>query len=166
MFGDLPGVIAHQKETGMVTSYLRDKCVENNEPIMQFFFRPFAQPWVAICDGREAQDIMTHRTREFDRSHVFGDLFRALVPHASVVMPSNDQWKYNRRLVSMTMWPHFLTTVAGPRAYEATNDLVQLWKEKVRLAKEHVFDVKCDISMVVVDTMWLATFGSVENNFH
>lgn len=89
-----------------------------------------------------------------------------MVPHSAVVMPSNEQWKYNRKLVGITMSPLFLATVAGPRADEATNDLVQLWIEKVRLAGEHVFDVKQDIRMVIVDVMWCATFGSVGHNTH
>ena len=58
---------------------------------------------VVITDFRESQDIMTRRTREFDRSAFFGDLLYALGPSNQVHMPTGDVWRAHRRLMGDTM---------------------------------------------------------------
>lgn len=141
-------------------TYIRDNCIKLNSPIVQLFFRPFSKPWIAICDGREAQDIMTHRAQEFDRSPLSGDLVRAHAPKSQLPMLTNEQWRFNRLLVRDTMSPKFLNTVVAARAYESGSDLVGVWRKKIRLAESRVFEVKHDILMAVVDVIWSATFGS------
>lgn len=103
---------------------------------------------------------MTQRTKEFDRSKLFGELFRAYLPHSQISMPTDKQWRFNRGLVSETMSPKFLENVAAPRSFEAANDLIRLWREKTRLAAGFTFDVQDDINMAVADVIWAATFGS------
>jgi len=102
MFGDLPAALAHERRTGLLFTYIINKCVELNAPVAQLSFRPFGRPWVVICNGREAQDIMTHRAREFDRSKLSGDLVRAHAPQSQLPMLTNDQWRFNRLLVRNT----------------------------------------------------------------
>jgi cytochrome P450 len=160
MFGDLPAALAHQQRTGLLFSYMTEQAVKLNSPIVQFTFRPFSRPWVAIFDGREAQDIMTHRSKEFDRSNLSGDLVRAHAPKSQLPMLTNDQWRFNRMLVRETMSPKFLNTVAAARAFEAATDLISLWMHKARLAPNATYDVKEDILMAVIDVIWSATFGS------
>ena len=127
---------------------------------MQFWVRPFQRPWVIVCDGREGHDVLTRRAREFDRSSVFSDLFRAYVPESQVTFSTNNSWKYNRRLVSETMLPMFLSEIACKRAYNATLDLVSLWKQKARLAPHYTHDVFQDIHSTTADAIWAMTFGS------
>ncbi|RYP13802.1 hypothetical protein DL767_010581 [Monosporascus sp. MG133] len=160
MFGDLPVALAHERKTGLMFTYIRDNCIKLNAPVVQLFFRPFLKPWIAVCDGREAQDIMTHRTREFDRSPLSGDLVRAHAPQSQLPMLTNEQWRFNRLLVRDTMSPKFLATIAATRAHVAGSDLVALWREKTRLARARTFDIKQDVLMAVVDVIWSATFGS------
>jgi len=65
--GDLPRMLAHGKLYPS-TWYFHDQCEKHNTPIMQFWIRPFARPWVVVTDGREGYDVMTRRTKTFDRS--------------------------------------------------------------------------------------------------
>lgn len=65
--GDLPRMLAHGKLYPS-TYYFHDQCKAQNTPIMQFWVRPFARPWVVVTDGREGYDVMTRRTKTFDRS--------------------------------------------------------------------------------------------------
>ena len=58
------------------------------------------------------------------------------------------------------MSPPFLNNVAAYRVYENTIDLVSLWRQKMRLAPTHVFDVYKDVQFCTVDTIWAATFGT------
>ncbi|KAH8171059.1 cytochrome p450 domain-containing protein [Sarocladium implicatum] len=160
MFGDLPPALAHESKTGLMFTYIRDNCIKLNSPVVQLFFRPFSSPWIAVCDGREAQDIMTHRTKEFDRSPLSGDLVRAHAPQSQLPMLTNEQWRFNRQLIRDTMSPKFLNSFAAAKAHEAGSDLVKLWKQKTRLAEARTFDVKADVLMAVVDVIWSASFGS------
>lgn len=103
---------------------------------------------------------MARRGREFDRSEFFGDLLISLIPNNQVVMRTNDHWRYNRRLMAEAMSPRFLNNVAALKVHQCTSDLVDLWKQKVRIAKGHVVDVVDDIKYCTVDTIWAATFGT------
>jgi hypothetical protein len=74
--GDLPRMLAHGKLYPS-TYYFHDQCKEHNTPIMQFWIRPFARPWVVVTDGREGYDVMTRRTKTFDRSRELSKLARS-----------------------------------------------------------------------------------------
>jgi len=54
----------------------------------------------------------------------------------------------------------FLNGVAAPRIYETTQQLISFWREKVRLAQNHPFDVHKDLYKAGLDVIWAATFGS------
>lgn len=88
------------------------------------------KPWVIVADAREANDILVRRSREFDRSSFFGDMFVSLIPGAMVHMKTNATWKAQRRLVGDTMTPSFLHTVGAPRIFDDAKTLIELWKEK------------------------------------
>ncbi|KAK0875779.1 hypothetical protein LTR87_010380 [Friedmanniomyces endolithicus] len=139
ILGDVPDAMKYRADTHEVFGFLEEQLVKHNTPIFQFFMRPFGKPWVVISDFRETQDILSRRTREFDRSDFFGDL--TLPPIAL-------------RSVS------FLSGVAGPRIYETTQQLINFWREKVRLAQNHPFDVHKDLYKAGLDVIWAASFGS------
>ncbi|KAK4554654.1 hypothetical protein LTR86_008156 [Recurvomyces mirabilis] len=104
-FGDLSDFIKFNKRTKEVMQFVTNRAEELNTPVCQLFVKPFRKPWVVVADAREAQDIMARRTREFDRSGQFGDMFGALVPHGMVIQPTNDKWRSQRRLAGDTMAP-------------------------------------------------------------
>lgn len=107
-----------------------------------------------------AQDIMSKRGSELDRSDFFGDLFGTILPNMTAVMRTNDHWRSNRRLFADTMSPSFLNTVAAPAIYDNATDLLNLWEQKLRLSQGRAIDVMKDIQMCTVDTIWAAAFGT------
>ncbi|KAF2165617.1 hypothetical protein M409DRAFT_55514 [Zasmidium cellare ATCC 36951] len=160
LFGDLPAAMAYQKKTGTLIGYFANQLVKRNEPVMQFFLLPFVRPSLYICDGREASDAMTHRIKEFDRSKLFSDIFRAYVPHSSITFPTNNDWKYNRSLIGQTMLPRFLDASGAKQAYGAFQQLVSVWREKTRIANGRAIDVAGDTHMASTDAIWAMTFRS------
>lgn len=81
--GDLPRMLAHGKLYPS-TWYFHDQCKEHNTPIMQFWIRPFARPWVVVTDGREGYDVMTRRTKTFDRSRELSKSAKILMTFVSL----------------------------------------------------------------------------------
>ncbi|KAK4504608.1 hypothetical protein PRZ48_002569 [Zasmidium cellare] len=160
LLGDVPDALKHHAETSEMITFLEKKCLELGSPIAQVFVRPFARPWVVLLDSRESQDIMVRRGREFDRSEFFGDLFVSLFPMNQASMRTNDQWRHNRRLMADAMSPRFLNNVAANEIHRNTLDLIDLWREKFRIAAGHVIDVSQDIKYCTVDTIWAAAFGT------
>ncbi|KAI5368360.1 putative cytochrome P450 [Septoria linicola] len=159
LWGDIPDALAHHAKTGESYSSLTKKCIEMQEPIFQVFMRPFSKPWVVLADVREAQDLMTRRTREFDRSDFARDVLIALFPMEQAVLYTDDQWRFKRKLMADAMKPEFLNHAAAPEVYNHTLDMITLWREKMRLAEGRTFDVLQDVQMCTVDTIWAVAFG-------
>ena len=158
IFGDIPDALKHYRRTGMLSTFCVQRCEQLNSPIFQIFLRPFCKPWVILCDAREAQDVLSRRGREFDRSQFFSDMFRALFPNAQASLPTHDHWRANRKLMADTMSAQFLNNIAAPQVYLKTLDLVELWRHKQRLANGAAFPVEDDLQMCTIDTIWAATF--------
>lgn len=111
ILGDIPLVSKHMKETGGQMSWFPSQAKKLNSPIFQVFY-PLSTPWVVITDFRESQDILTKRTKEFDRGPHFIDIFRGLIPDHHITMKSTDpQFKVHRKLIQDVMTPAFLTDV-------------------------------------------------------
>ena len=64
-----------------------------------------------------------------------------------VVMRTNDQWRHNRRLVNDAMSPRFLSNTAGQQVYNQALNLVELWRQKIRLSKGHAFNLRADLQL-------------------
>lgn len=103
---------------------------------------------------------MVRRTREFDRSAFFGDLFYNVVPHNQVHMSTGDEWRGHRRLMHDTMSSGFLHDVAGPQIYSTALAMLDLWRQKMRLAAGHPFSAATDVPKGTLDVIWAVTFGS------
>ena len=109
---------------------------------------------------REYQDILMRRSKEFDRSSFFGDLFLGLMPYHHISMPSNEVQKKQRRLLADTMSSQFLHDVAAPQIYGTALDLLELWRQKSALAKGHPWSAPRDIYHAALDAIWAAAFGT------
>ena len=103
---------------------------------------------------------MARRTREFDRSDFFGDLFLATAPHNQVCMKTTDGWRSNRKLMADAMSPQFLQSVAGSQIHATFSELIEVWTSKERLAQGHSFDASRDIEEAMLDAIYVAAFGS------
>ncbi|KAK3109782.1 hypothetical protein LTR53_016586 [Teratosphaeriaceae sp. CCFEE 6253] len=149
--GDFPDAVKYNAKTRELTKFLVDKCVELDSPVVQVFMRPFSRP---------AQDILARRTREFDRSNIFGDMFVSTIPHSMTVHPTDEQWRDNRRLMADNMSTPFLHDVAAPQEHAVFTSLLALWRTKSSLAWDHAFEVTSDIDEALLDSIISVAFGT------
>ena len=159
IFGDVTDLLKHRAEHGDTFGHLAKMAGEMKEPVFQIFVQPIGRPWVIVNDYREAYDIMTRRFKDFDRSTFFGQVFRTLVPNTHAHFPTGDEWHAHRRLISDTMSPRFLDQVAAPEMYHTMLTMVDLWREKARLAAGRPFAAEEAVHNTALDITWAATFG-------
>jgi cytochrome P450 len=74
-------------------------------------------------------------------------------------MPSNDEFRAHRNLIKDTMSPPFLRNVVAPAIHREIEDLLELWREKIRLAPGRPFQADKDLIRSVVDVIMSATMG-------
>lgn len=67
ILGDAPEALAFSEHSEIVT-WMKETMIKLDSPMIQVFMKPLAKPWVIVADYREAQDVTSRRTREFDRS--------------------------------------------------------------------------------------------------
>ncbi|KAI4871003.1 cytochrome P450 [Hypoxylon rubiginosum] len=164
VLGDAPAMIKHTRQYGTVFDWMAEQAVALNSPIFQLFLKPFSKPVVFITDPREAQDILLRRTKDFDRSRFFQDVFGGTVPHCHVIQPTNDKFRQGRRLLADTMATPFLNTVAAPLLHRHTLNLMELWRVKNNAAAGHAFWVADDLNYFALDSIWDVAFGSQLNS--
>lgn len=112
IWGDAPEMMADMSATGEMMEWLLSQHNRHNSSVVQIFARPFSKPWVMINDFQESQDILMRRTKEFDRSAFFGDVFVGLNPNHHISKSSQDpHFKRNRALLKDLMTPVFLHDV-------------------------------------------------------
>lgn len=160
ILGDMPAMVKHISETQEMYDWLSGQNIKHHSPIVQIFSRPFGKPWVVLSDFRETQDILMRRTKEFDRSDFTADLFAGLMPDHHIRLKTNDEYKKHRRLLQDLMTPAFLNQVAAPPIYESTMRLINLWREKNRLAGGRSFSATRDINHCALDAVLAFTFGT------
>ncbi|KAI0973117.1 cytochrome P450 [Xylaria arbuscula] len=164
VLGDAPAMIQHARRHGTVFDWMVQQAVILNSPIFQLFLKPFSKPAIFITDPREAQDILLRRTKDFDRSRFFKDVFGGTVPYCHVVQPTNDKFRQGRRLLADTMAAPFLNRVAAPLLHKHTLNLIELWQVKTNATAGHAFSVADDLSYFALDSIWNVAFGSQLNS--
>ncbi len=113
IFGDFWLLLKHISATKEMFSWLSEQNAKLQSPITQVFIQPLSKPWVVITDYREAQEILSRRTKEFDRSDFISNLFATLIPDAHVRMKStNPKLGYCKKLALDSMSPVSLKIVS------------------------------------------------------
>ncbi|GAM85546.1 hypothetical protein ANO11243_035530 [Dothideomycetidae sp. 11243] len=163
IFGDVPSLLRHQARRPEVFDWMTAQARELNSPVYQLFVKPFGRPKVIVLDHREGHDIMHCRSKEFDRSELFADVFSGAAPNHHIVLPTNAQFRAQRKLLLDTMSPHFLNNVAAKHLYKQALNLLELWRVKSRLSGGHAFAVDADINEMAHDAIWAVAFGSEVN---
>lgn len=149
--GSLPKAFEHKAKTGTLSSYFYTPAIELNAPVCQIFMKPFGRPWVLLCDGREAHNLMVHRSREFELGDFAIDLHRAAWPNALPSLKTNERWRANRRMLGETITSRYINEHAFPAMTSTANEFVDLIRAKCRLAKGSPFDMKEDLKAMTAD---------------
>ncbi|KAK6007533.1 hypothetical protein QM012_004347 [Aureobasidium pullulans] len=164
LLGDLPEFLGYVKASnGQVLNWLHLQVEKHDSPIIQLFLRPFGRPAVVVADFREAQDVLLRRSKEFDRSRIFDDVFSGVLPYHHIIQKTTGKVMAQKRLLADTMSTSFLNEVAAPRIHEATLDLIRLWTLKANLAKGLPFEAQEDIAHTTLDAIWVVVLGSPAN---
>ncbi|KDN63974.1 putative cytochrome P450 monooxygenase [Colletotrichum sublineola] len=159
ILGDMPELICHAEKTGEMYDWLGAQNIKHRSPIIQVFGRPLSKPWVVISDFYETQDILVHRVKDFDRSTFTADLLSGVIPEHHSRWQTNGEYKARRRLIEGILTPSFLNKAAAPLLHESTLRMVDLWREKARLARGRPFWAMKDISHCALDAVLSFTFG-------
>ncbi|KAJ4419090.1 hypothetical protein N0V85_001188 [Neurospora sp. IMI 360204] len=160
ILGDIPDLVTSVRRTKETSSWCFSQCRRLKSPVIQLFLRPFSKPFVFVDDARETEDMLLRRTREFDRAPSTAAFFRTVLPRASIVKPTDHEFKAQRRLWVDVMSPAFLRTVVAPNIYRSTLELVELWRLKSRVGGGRPFEAHHDLETAAFDAIWVAVLGS------
>lgn len=161
ILGDIPDLVTSVRRTKETSSWCFSQCRRLKSPVIQLFLRPFSKPFVFVDDARETEDMLLRRTREFDRAPSTAAFFRTVLPRASIVKPTDHEFKAQRRLWVDVMSPAFLRSVVAPNIYRSTLELVELWRLKSRVGGGgRPFEAHHDLETAAFDAIWVAVLGS------
>ncbi|KAL2072117.1 hypothetical protein VTL71DRAFT_11460 [Oculimacula yallundae] len=165
ILGDVVAMVKHVSATKEVMAWITSHNIKHQSPIVQLFTRPFARPWVIVTDFREAQDVLLRRTKEFDRSDFFGNIFLGMLPKHHISMKTHDEeFKKHRRWLQDLMTPAFLHKIAAPQIHTACLDMLDVWEQKSRLAQGRPFEAPNDIFRSTLDAVWSLVFNADSSN--
>lgn len=118
---------------------------------------------MVVTDPPEIRDILLRRTRDFDRSHHFGDFISGLLPEQHIQFRSSDaRFKNNRALINHLMAPTFISQVSAPEVYRSVCTLMKLWQAKCDAAEGRPWSPHRDITFWALDSIFASSFGLLE----
>lgn len=160
-WGDIPKLMKAAKSHKDVIKVFTDLSTDLNSPVVEFLGNPFGKTHtVLITDFRETEDILTRRTKEFDRIDASQETTSPILRESTVNMVSNDRFKAQRKLWAGVMTPEFVNKIASSHIYDSCERLVSLWKRKAELAAEQPFFAGDDLRFEGFDAIWGFTFGT------
>ncbi|KAI9663809.1 MAG: hypothetical protein M1821_007299 [Bathelium mastoideum] len=159
VLGDLPKLVKFSRTCDEPFKWMATQCMHLQSPIIQVWLKPLQGPSVVLSDFRETQDVLNGRTKEFDRSQLFADLFANTMPHSLIRRKTDEVWKTVRRHFMDATSPSFVTNVAAPYFHLEFIDLVKLWQRKRYLAQGRPIAADEDFYIAIFDAIWGATFG-------
>ncbi|KAL1870952.1 hypothetical protein Plec18167_007259 [Paecilomyces lecythidis] len=159
-FNVLPKTAPTAPESEQIMGWLERKCIELDTPILQIRTGLPGKPNLVVADSVETQRILSNRLHEFDRTRFLAASFLALMPYNHMTMPTNDEWRANRRLIAETMSPRFLNHHAAHYMHKSTLEYIDLLLEKEKKSAGRPFEVLADTFGVMLDGIVGSTFGT------
>lgn len=160
LLGDVPDLIREMASTPDLN--FNDWCAKQSKklksPLCQVFSKPFSKPLLLLADFDEALDLASRRADDFDRGSFMADSFTAF-GNFHTRMDTGPQFKARRRWLQDLMAPSFLNVVVAPTTYALVSQLVELWRNKARLAGDKPFSAGTDLDRVNFDVMARFFFG-------
>ncbi|KAH7311313.1 cytochrome P450 [Stachybotrys elegans] len=158
--GDMKEMTEEVENGGSFRSWFLEQPTRHQSAITQVFLGPLSKPAVIVSDFREVSDILKHREGVDIKRGLKMDAFRGLFSHAFPAMETYDpRFKPYRDLGRDLMTPSFLNNINGPRIHDVVCELLDLWRLKVHLAKDHPFDIFRDLSELSFDVILSAAMG-------
>jgi cytochrome P450 len=96
-----------------------------------------------LTDYQEIESVC-NRHADFDRAGPTAEIFQQIIPTSQIALKTNSMWKHHRRLIGPAMTSKFLGMTL-PRANEAMDELVELFKVKIDKAEGRVWSVEGDM---------------------
>lgn len=158
--GDVGQIKARGRITRETTEGMFAVARQLGSPIAQLLLTSFSRKVVVVDDPREAEDILTRRNREFDRSVLTSQFFVPLFPRSTISQPTTPALKAQKRLWAGAMRTAFLDRVVAPNIHAAGKELIELWRIKVAQADGSCFEVSRDFANAALDVIWIAILGT------
>ncbi|KEY73823.1 hypothetical protein S7711_03121 [Stachybotrys chartarum IBT 7711] len=160
MLGDMPTLWRAKYRRTWVQEHPRSHGVA----ISQVFLNPFSwakhNSTVLLTDHREVLDILSRRTKEFDRSQLNERVVGMVAPNFHYTMMSSDpRFKLQRELLKDVMTPVFLSNVAAPRAHDRAQHILALWELKLQKGQGRPFAADHDLFLGMLDIISSVAFG-------
>ncbi|KAK3995706.1 cytochrome P450 3A9 [Cladorrhinum sp. PSN332] len=158
--GDIGPMRRKARETKESTVWLFEVARRVGSPLTQLLAVKFAKRMLLLDDPREAEDILTRRQNDFDRSPIFTRYFRPMLSHCTIGQFSTPALKAQKKLWSECMNTGFLNRVVAPNIYAGAQDVVELWRLKAAQSGGEAFEVSDDFANAALDVIWVAILGS------
>ncbi|KAL6875158.1 cytochrome P450 [Trichoderma novae-zelandiae] len=156
LFGDIPLLAEVRYRRQWAWAQPR----EHGAPVSQIFLFPFRTPTVVVSDYREVVDIISRRSKEFDRGTRTKECIGFVAPTFHFTMETSDpRFKFHKKLIRDLMTPKFLNNVSAPRIYDKALALVALWNLKASKACGRPFSATEDLFAATLDMICVAAFG-------
>lgn len=163
IWGDVPAMLKAIKISEDPSQFVFQQCRTLGSPVVQLFFGPFTKPSIFVDDVREVKDILSHRTREFDRSYKSQDTLRPMLRHSSLVKPTGPEFKAQRKLWDGFMGMSFMRRIAAPEMHHVALQLVELLRTKAQIADGRPIYFFSDLDLAAFDIIWKVVFGNELN---
>ncbi|KAI9725954.1 MAG: hypothetical protein M1828_002282 [Chrysothrix sp. TS-e1954] len=159
--GDLPKLIKHYKKTSEINDWVIQQTSVLKSPIVQLAPGPFMRkPLIVVTDQQEAEDILIHRFKEFDRLDVSNDRLETVAQKSTINMATHETFRAQRRLWAPTMSTPFLRDVAAEHVNQSAQHLIELWRRKAEAAPERPYSGAQDLKFTTLDAIYAVTFGA------
>ncbi|KAK7754519.1 hypothetical protein SLS62_003539 [Diatrype stigma] len=160
ILGDVPYFLEILREGGRPRDFWADLGRKKNSAVTQYFPGPFFGPVVILSDFREAQDLLTRRSKEIDRGSLGTMMFAGVGEHHFVSMNSTHPNYYTSRgLQKDLMAPGYLNALSGPIVYGNVMSLIDLWKFKAKVANGRPFKAIKDLESLTADSIFESAMG-------
>ncbi|KAI1353473.1 cytochrome P450 [Xylaria sp. FL0043] len=159
--GDIPDLVPIIQETKEYSNSIFTVTTQKlGTPIAQFLFPAIRKPLIVLEDPREIEDIIVRRNKEFDKAPMALDIFSPMFPKASISQYTTPELRSQKRVWADVMSAEFLRKTAAPNIYNATLDLLDLWRLKATTVyKDKPFHVLEDLKNAALDAIWVAIVG-------
>ncbi|KAF2271298.1 putative cytochrome P450 oxidoreductase [Westerdykella ornata] len=160
IWGDVPAMMKAIKISEDPSRFVFQQCRTLGSPVVQLFFGPFTKPAIFVDDVREVKDILSFRTREFDRSYKSQDTLRPMLRHSSLVKATGPEFKAQRKLWEGFMGMSFIRRVAAPEMHRVALELIELLRTKAKIAGGRPVYFFTDLDLAAFDIIWKVVFGN------